>query len=288
MDEILALIPPGERQAARDRVARLRRDLEGLGDGRLIQRTGAVVAVIAPHLPYRRLWLLVRFALLTVRLDDQLDRRGADPVVLGRVRERIARAVDCHAPAAGQRAADGGSRPVPSDPRAAQAGVRIGVRARGRCTVSHRIGRELLDAVDAGIQHAALSDGRRLTVEEYLDIATRSINYRSFAYALLALTRPAVADEVLDALAPALAHASRAVRLSNDLRSVERDRIAGTVNILVLRRADGSPVTTEDVRREIDRCVRAHHAALARFADGETLKRCLELSVDLYRSTDLR
>jgi hypothetical protein len=122
------------------------------------------------------------------------------------------------------------------------------------------------------------------------------VHYHSYAYALLALAG-GLSGPALDRLDVALEHAARAVRLGNDLRSFERDKVGLHLNVLMLRTANGKRVTRRQVQREIGRHVRAHHRALKPLIGttdtnlgraARSLARSLDLSVGLYRLTDLR
>jgi hypothetical protein len=119
------------------------------------------------------------------------------------------------------------------------------------------------------------------TLERYLALADQDVNYRGFAYALAVLAGSPVDNAVLDA---ALVPACRAVRLANDVRSADRDRAAGRLNVLSLRRADGTPVTEQAVWRAVDRCVCRHDTIVA----DPTLSHSLHAAVAMYRAGDLR
>lgn len=280
---LTALVPLGELRSVRAALTRVRsrsphRGLPDLDPGTR-ERVCAVVAAIAPRLATDRLALLVRYALWSVVLDDRID--DAPPA---RPRPREAPAT------AG----------TPTDPLPTALGGILrqlsrydptGV-ARARCA------RTLREAITDGVDHRrlgrAVAAGTRPppTAAEYLAVAASTVNYLSFAYALLAVAGARLTGAEADRLEPALRHAAYAVRLGNDLRSVARDRASHTLNVLDLRTAAGAPVTTGWVRREIARHARAHDHALARRghrpAVTRALTRCLRVSLALYRLADLR
>jgi hypothetical protein len=257
-----------------------------------------VVAAIAPRLRYDRLAVLARYARWSILLDDRLDRPEPDPRELAELREAVA------AVTAG--------RPAPRSPGSAAAeavpellgGILAELAALAGLEPAGagvgRVGAELRDAVTSGVAHALL--GRAVaagqqpapTAGQYLAVAARTVNYRSFGYALLALAGagPAAGSRAAAAAVDrALWHGAGAVRLANDLRSVDRDRSEATLNLLCLRTRSGGTVTAEEVRAAIDRRVRAHDLALALAGPGPAaplLGRCLRLSVGLYRWGDLR
>jgi hypothetical protein len=298
MGSLAALVPGGERALVRAKAARLHLTADGDADPatgprsspRLRRRTCFVVAAIAPHLPHERLSVLVRHALWSFRLDDRIEAlaRGPDPVTgVARLRDAVA------AVAAGAGPADG-------DPLLADLARTVRELSRYDPTgaLPARFAGALRDVLTAELRRlrcgwvGAGAATPRPTVERYLDLAADTVNYRSFAYALLAVTAPAPAGSRVDRLDPALRHAARAVRLGNDLRSLARDRADATLNVLDLRTADGAPVTRRLVADEIARYVRAHDRLLATLTGRDpaapALRRCLRVSVGLYRLTDLR
>jgi Terpene synthase family 2, C-terminal metal binding len=301
MDTLCALIPRTERKLVGSRVARLIHDarreawLPLQSAGRAVcQRIGTVVMAIAPWLPRERLSLLVRYGLWAVTLDDHLDSPAASQAKLDRLRDAVA-------------AATAGIPPARDDAMmldltdiAAQLS-----RYDNSGAAFSRFSASLRDAVNAGVEHAmlarAVSNGTASppTAGQYLAVAARTVNYHSFAYALLAVVAGGLPSRALDRLDAALWHGARAVRLGNDMRSFKRDRIEVTLNVLTLRTAEGKPVTRRQVQREIGRHVRAHHDALKALIGmssddmnlgraARSLARSLDLSVGLYRLTDLR
>jgi hypothetical protein len=258
------------------------------------QRVSTVITAIAPWLPRERLSLLVQYGLWTVMLDDRLDSPVARPARLRRLRDAVAAATAGRTHARRDQLM-GGLRGIAEQLS----------RYDNSGAVFARFNASLADAVNAGVEHALL--GRAVskgvspppTAGRYLAVAARTVNYHSFAYALLAVVAGGLSGPALDRVDAALWHAARAVRLGNDLRSVGRDRVDLTLNVLTLRGADGTPVTRRHVQREIGRHVRAHHHALKPLIGmtdehiglgraARSLARSLDLSVGLYRLTDLR
>jgi hypothetical protein len=232
---------------------------------RLGTRVASVVHDVAPGLDSERLAVLTRYVLWSVRLDDRLDAPGADPAVVRAYAVRVCGLAcgDRLAPLAELRRFDADGR-----------------RYRRLVTA-------LCDAVLAGADVARWCADVRAgtepppTVERYLTLADRDVNYRGFAYALAILAGSPVDNAVLDA---ALVPACRAVRLANDVRSAARDLVAGRLNVLSLCRVDGRPFTEPAVWREVDRCVRRHDTVMA----DPTLSHSLHAAVAIYRTGDLR
>jgi hypothetical protein len=282
-----------ERPLVRARAARLHRDAlrcawPGLPPPPLglSRRVSTVVTAIAPDLSHQRLSVLLRYALWTFLLDDRFDRSDADPAALARLARSLVAATI------------GG--PAGADPLiTALSAIRERLSSYDRTgEVVARFGAALREAVTGDLEHArlarAVAAGRAEppTAEGYLAVAARTVNYRSFAYALLAVAGAAPSGPGLDRLDPPLRHASYAIRLGNDLRSVARDRVRGALNVLDLCTARGSPVTERWVGRAIGRRLRAHDRALVadRHLAGpdRLLTRSLRLSVAVYRAGDLR
>ena len=303
MGSLSRLVPARERAQVRARAARLyhgadRRGWPGPARPELCRRVCFVIAAIAPRLRYDRMAVLARYARWSILLDDRLDRPEADPHELAELAGAVA-AVTAGRPAPrppGSAAAD----PVPEllSGILAELAELAGLAPAGAGV--GRVGAELRDAVASGVAHALL--GRAVaagqqpapTAGQYLVVAARTVNYRSFGYALLALagTGPAAGGRAAAAAVDrALWHGAGAVRLANDLRSVGRDRSEATLNLLCLRTRSGVEVTAEEVRAAIDRRVRAHDLVLALAGPAtpaRLLGRCLRLSVGLYRLGDLR
>lgn len=297
MDALWTLVPQRDLPVVLANAARLEHDLGGKAwpeqlrpDPAVCRRVSFVVTAIAAQLPYDRLSLLVRYALWTIVLDDELDGPRADPGALNRLCEGVTAVV------AGGR----GNDPLMMD----LAGILGALADHCRAgAVLQQLGLALVDAVACGVEHAALGQAVAAgtteppTADQYLEVAARTVNYRSFAYALLALVAGELTGPALDRLDPALRHASHAIRLGNDLRSVPRDHAEATLNVLGLRTAAGSPVTRRYVHQQIDQHVRAHHDVLGALTGPDhadldlaapALIRSLRVSLGLYQLTDLR
>jgi hypothetical protein len=292
MGTLASLVPRTEQPIVRAHAARLQRTAReqawpGPRPALHRRRVCFVVAAIAPELPARRLSLLARYALWSFVFDDVLDASGADPAALARTCDAVVGIAAGCPPAAG-------------DP------VQVGL-ARMRDDLSRydpsgelvrRFGEALVDAAYAGVEQVLL--GRAVaagsscppTAEQYLALAARGANYRSFAFLLLAVVAGTLPSSILDQLEPALWHAARAVRLGNDLPSADRDRAESGLNIIGLRTAGGEPVTRQRVLADIDRYVRAHDDALAPLAGAGpailALRRSLRVTVDLFRAGGVR
>lgn len=260
-------------------------------DSPMCRRVCQVVAACAPSSPVPGLFTLVRYALWSVLLDDRLDGPDPDSAALGALRDGVVSALDASAP-------DGaGVDPflLPLTQCAAQ------LRQSDRHgAAAEEFASSVVDAVDAAIEHALFGEAvlsgvaAPPTMDDYLPVAARTINYRSFCFGLLAVSG-GVADRAdLDVIDRALTPGAAAVRLANDLRSVARDASERTLNALGLRTRAGEPVTTGLVQREIDRQMGVHDQILAELSAPTSelaapmLIRSLRLSVGLYRSTDLR
>lgn len=289
------LVPLAELRSTRTALARIRAAVPHRGrsdpDPRTHERVSTVVAAIAPRLAPDRLALLVRYALWSIVLDDRIDPPPARSGSPAEPPDGLAEAVA---------AAAAGQPPDPADALLTDLTDIFDALSRHDPTgaARQRCGEALRDAVAAGVEHRrlgqAIADGTRLapTAEEYLAVAARTVNYLSFAYALLAVAGFGLTRSQVDRLAPALRHGAYAVRLGNDLRSVERDRSAGALNVLDLRTADRTAVTADWVRRKIARHARAHDHTLTRLrarpAVARALRRSLQISLALYQLTDLR
>ncbi|HEY8474890.1 MAG TPA: hypothetical protein VIL37_20010 [Natronosporangium sp.] len=292
MEPLSGLVSNDQRARVRVTAARLYQDAceldwPGPGQPELHRRVCFMIAAIAPDLPYERLSVLARYARWSILLDDRLDGPDPDPAALDRLQQAVAAVTQ-----AGR---------TGRDPVVALLARILDQLARydRSGAAAQQVGVELRDAVASGVAHALLAQAvfhRRQpppTAEQYLPVAARTVNYRSFAFALLAVGSDRWAVPAPASLDRPLWHAAYAVRLSNDLRSEERDRAEQTLNILRLRTRAGTGVTPRAVRAQIDRRVRAHHHALARTIQpghpaGPALTRSLQLSVGLYRLTDLR
>jgi hypothetical protein len=299
MDALLDLVPSAERSTVTANARHLARsnrawalDRLGAAGPGLCDNLAVTVAAIAPALGPPDLEPLVRLCLWTFLIDDRLDDPGADPARLRAVGARVQAALDAPPAHTGDPVVD----------TLTEVFAPLAARCPGGALVG-RLRDELRAATAAGVVHAVLS--RRVArgraepppAEEYLDLAGRHINYRSFAVALLIMLDGAVLDgPVLDGAAGrepldrALEAAGRAVRLANDLRSVERHRREGNLNVLLLRHSDGTPVTRRAVQEEIERYARRHDASAAALGrpHGPALVNSLRVSVGLYRLGQLR
>jgi hypothetical protein len=251
-------------------------------DAVLVSRIAGVVAEIGSELERDRLALLARYSLWSVLLDDRLDAPAADPAVLRAFASRVCRIAR-------------GERPAPRVGFLGDTLVDLLVRFRSYDhdgALYRRLTAALCDAVRAAVDQARR--GYEPTVAEYLEVGGRDVNYRAFAYALALLAGRPFTDAALDRLDAALVPACRAVRLANDVGSAARDRAAGRLNVLALRRDDGSPVTEALVWRAVDELVRRHDHRLAAMATPvlarplAALSKSLRVAVGTYRSADLR
>lgn len=262
-------------QWGRARGARVDRGLAG--------RLAEVVAVIAPDLPVHRLTLLARYCLWTFLVDDELDDLTADAAVLTELADRLTTVA---------RTASAGSMP-PHVLETMLAELIESLRAAAAApTLLTRFADALCIAIDTGVQHTLhakeIRQGRAAapTVVEYLAVAGHHVNYRSFAYALLMLAGPDPAADLGTRTDMALIAASRAVRIANDLRSVDRDRAAGRLNIMLLPSSAAANVGA--LERQVDRYVRLHDHLLPDVTQAGVLRRSLRVAVGIYRVTDLR
>lgn len=292
MGSLSTLVPHRERRWVVAIADQLRREAGATWAAQppeLARRVCFAVAAIAPRLPYDRLSLLARYASWAIVLDDQLDTVPADPAALDQLQRAIT-------------AVTVGGRPDPTEPVPAQlAGILAGLAGYDRVgTAVDRFAGALREAVAAGVAHAlrgqAVARGEQPppTAEEYLPTAARSVNYRSFGYALLALVSGSPTGPELASIDTALWHAAYAVRLANDLRGAVADHAAARLNMRCLHTASGSPVTSRYLRQAIDRRVLAHERALHPPGGRDpvpaaaVLTRSLRLSVRIYRLADLR
>jgi hypothetical protein len=302
----LALVAPVRRAVVRERIGWLSEELWRWAEvsgvrvqRRLVERLAAVVAATAVDLGRERLALLARYALWTVLLDDRLDRPGAGLDTLHGLPALIS-AVVC------------GDRPAPAGAEEAlidddrllgdlleELLVEFRACADGTETLA-RLTDALRDAVCAGVEHAVLGrevwlgGAQQPSTADYLALASRDVNYRSFAYGLALLCGERLDGTVLLRIDGALAPASRAIRLANDLRSVGRDRAARRLNVLMLRADDGGAVRVAGVRREISDQVRRHDQLLREIPGADAsvcvaaLRNSLRVAVGFYRVADLR
>jgi hypothetical protein len=283
VETLMRLVPDSERSAVTAGATRARADTAewalarlGAPGPKLCANLATTLAAIAPALPAERLALLTRYCLWTFMLDDSLD----DP----------ARTMDVVRAAADQLA--GGSGPV----AATLAELLPLARPYDQAGLLPRIVEAVREDVAGGVEHAVLS--RRVasgetpapTAEDYLDLAARSISYRSVSLLLLLLLDQH--DSLLayfGRVSDALTLGCRAVRLANDLRSAARHRAEGTLDVLALRTRSGDPVTPELATRWLVHHADAHDALLAHIPGcGPALIRSLRISVGMYRTGQLR
>jgi hypothetical protein len=290
MQAAFALVPSAEREAVRARAATTASDLLAWAaaagadvDRGLADRLATVVAAIAPDLPASALAVLARYSLWTFLLDDELDDVSAEPAVLAALAERVDRRVN------GDKSVAGGAL----DAMLADLVEALQATSADPAVLTRFAG-SLCDAVHAGIEHTVRAQQIRHDrapmpgVVEYLAVASRHINYRSFAYALMLLAIPGPAGRSLTLIDEALGAASRAVRLANDLRSVDADRAAGRLNVLLLPYHDGTPIDVAAVERRIGCDVRLHDRLLRDVPGAGVLRRSLRVATGIYRITDLR
>jgi hypothetical protein len=274
---INAALPRLTRQALADDLRQWSAAVGVPCEPRLADRLAAVIVAIVPEADASRQALLARYSLWTVLLDDRLDEPGADPAVLRALTEHLAAV----------------ARPDPDgagDEPLAQLLVEL-LGAFRRYGDTARLVEALGDAMRAGVEQASRDPGVLPALDDYLAVASRDINYRSFAHALVLLvggSRPPAALRAIDA---ALEPASRAVRLANDLRTVDRDLAADRLNVLSLRHPGGGPVRVATVVRQIADEVRRHDVLLGAVPDAvvaAALRNSLHVAIGLYRSGDLR
>lgn len=292
MASVLAQVPRPERSQVRARARRLHGVAARVPDvtRRLRWRACVHVAASAPHLAFAELSLLMRCTLWAYRLDDCAEALSDDVPGLVRLRDQVAAV-----------AAGGEVRPV--DP------LLVGL-ARILCDLSlfdrsgevvTRFGEAVCDAAGAELDQrrlelAVAAGADPPTVEGYLTVSSRNINYRSYAYALLAVGGYQLTRAQLRCVDPVLRHASHALRLANDVRGVRQDEACATLNVLGLRTTAGVVATPEFVWAEAERYQRAHDVALRALvslgvvpaAAAQALARSLALAIGMYRRTDLR
>ncbi|GIG59193.1 hypothetical protein Lfu02_35650 [Longispora fulva] len=258
---------------------------------RLYATVPASIAAVAPRLDHAAQLWLARYTLWSVHaLDDMLDDPDRTPAELADV-ATLVRTITA-----------GLCPPDPRDHFAVELSAFVAaVRARDSGgLIADRFVASLRDAVEAGVAITTLSARVRAgeaeppDMGEYVAVAARDLNYKSFAYALLAFVGDDPAPCALDLWDQALSAGAVALRLANDRPSVDRDRAAGRLNVLDLRTGMGTPVTDALVDAQIRYHARHHDALLARTCDRtlhasvEALRTCLAQSLNLYRVGDLR
>jgi hypothetical protein len=263
----------------------------GASGPKLCKNLAYAGAAIAPRLPRHKLALFNRFTLWTFVIDNMLDDPAAGPDDVRATGNAVRRSL-----AAGS--VDGNDNPA----------VRVLWELIPELAAQH--GEDALtpfaDALDddiaGSIQHSLLSRSVTAghepapTAEDYLPVAARSINYRAVAHVLLLLVLddPRSWQAHLGTLNDALTAACRAIRLANDLRSVERHRKEGALNVLLLNTAEGAPAQRHDIEKQIEQHVHDHDSALAELPGGTSsaaaaaLINSLRVSVGVYRVGQLR
>ncbi|MET7426789.1 terpene synthase family protein [Dactylosporangium sp. NPDC005555] len=251
-------------------------------DRGLARRLAEVVTTIAPDLPIAGATVAARYSLWTFLVDDALDDVTVDPVALTELAGRLTTLV---------RTTAATSAPAPMlDAMLAE--LLAELRLANAPTLLARFTDALCDAIDAGVEHTLRAQRIQQghagapTVVDYLAVAESHVNYRSFAYLLLILAEAPPAAVPSPRVDKALVAASRAIRIANDLASVDRDRAAGRLNVLLLRQVDAAGIAAFE--RRIDRYVRLHDDLLRDAAEAGVLRRSLHVAVAVYRVTDLR
>lgn len=292
MSAVLRLIPEDERPAVERAALRVAGENWewaavhiGSTSAGLSDNLAYAVAAIAPSLDTERLRLLHRFTLWTFLLDNLMDDPKADPNQLRAIEADVLRTLD--------------GKPAERDDDLTRTlnelyDVLCGYEADAVTRFIHALRDDIAATTDHAVwsRHVASGDTRRPNLDEYLELAAGSINYRSVACALLMLLDIGVIDESI--ADPALSSAARAVRLANDLRSARRHKKERTLHVLGLRDRDGRAVTSEVVADLIDQHVLTHDELLAALAGPDSvaaravLVRGLRISVGVYRVGQLR
>jgi hypothetical protein len=265
------------------------RERERYDEG-LPERLAAVIARLAPRLSPGKLAILVRYSLWSILLDDRLDDPRTDAAGLRATARLVGRVIRNRRVDAENFLAAGLSEVLADLRRHDPDGTVL-----ARCTEA------LIDAAGTAVEHTLLAQAIHRgaatppTAEDYLAIASRHVNYRSFAYALLLLVCERPTGAALALLDRALVPACTAVRLANDIRSASRDRREHRLNILSLMTRDGTQVTVPAVQLQIAEQLHRHHRLLAmapvRFPAPDSapaLVTGLRVVVDLYGNGDLR
>ncbi len=297
MNRLLALVSRSDRSGVDALAERLREDVRnwadpaysGLGE-RLVRSLCVTVASIAPKLGPEKAGLLVRFSMWCYLVDDRLDRPDVPALRLDQLGRTIQSTLRT------QRAIP------PDDPVATELAAMLGelrAHAPDRELVA-RFSEELGDGVLAAVEHAKLSRrivrsaARRPSAEQYLDVASRHIHYRSFALCLLILCGEKPTPDAMGLVEEALSSASRAVRLMNDLRTARKDGREGSLNILALRTRAGRRTSVEQIERQVEHHMRVHDVLLdaasalgLRKTSASVLANSLRVAVGVYRITDL-
>lgn len=253
---------------------------------RVRRRMCLQVAAVAPHLASARLAVLVRHRLWSYQLECRVGGAGADPATLRRFRDGIDAVV-------------AGGRRHPDDPLLLEfAHLRRALSRYDRAGAAVRwYGASLRDSVAAAEDQlwleraAATGAAPALTAERYLELAARTIDYRGYAYALLALVGEELTSPQLHSIDAALWHAAYAVRLATDLDRVREAGLGADRNVVGLPTATGQEATPGYVWDATDRHVEAHDAVLSTLTglgaipevSSLALTRCLAQTIRLYR-----
>jgi hypothetical protein len=243
------------------------------------------VACIAPTLPYDDVRLLIRLSIWFYLLDDRQDDPRAEPADLRELGRGVGAVLDGAAPATGDDVL-----------LTALADLRDELAARCSGFALRRWTDSVREGLRAGVEHVLLGRlvvaGRAYppTVEQYLEVAVRHINYGCFALALVLLLEPAPEPAQLDLLDGALLYGNLAVRLANDLRTHARESALGGLNVMNLAVWELAPVRGESVRARIANAAQTHDALLAALPAQlrGALSHSLQISVAVYEIGDLR
>jgi len=295
METLLELTSGLERPTVSAKAMRLSREAghwaayQRLG-ARLVDTVSTTVATIAPWLAHEKLALLVRYSLWTCLVDERLDGSDMSQSELDRIAWSVSAVLR------------GDRVPTPGDVMETElavvlAGFREYDRGSGMLTsIVDAVG----DGLMAALEHAELSRQVALgsadppTAEEYLDVASRHIRYRSFALGLLQVAGAAPTREAMEVVEQALSSASRAVRLVNDLRTAAKDEREGSLNILALHTSGRVRLGVQEIECQVERHVQTHDELLESASDlglselfVSALTNSVRVAVGMYRITDL-
>jgi hypothetical protein len=296
VNRLLRSVPAAQRPLVRVKGSWLAADVAAWASGvhaqlgrQLYENLAFGAAAVAPAVRCRRLAALVRYGAWVYLLDDRLDAPGTTVAQVRQVGVRLAGVVRGQRPAADD-FLEAGLADVLAD---------LDTHDRGHRLMPPFAG-ALMDGVAAGIDHAersrqvALRQAAPPSAEEYLDVASEHIGYRSLALGIVLVMGEYPSRWALDRLTEALVPASRAVRLANDLRTLPKDEAEQSLNVLALRRRDGTAVTPEAVVGQIARYARTHHELLQIIARRElgptcrALARSIRIALGTYRVADLK
>ncbi|MDQ1647347.1 MAG: hypothetical protein QOJ50_3531, partial [Cryptosporangiaceae bacterium] len=250
MDSVLQLVPEAERAAAAAsaegvaaEITEWASPLLGAAAPKLVRNLAYTIAAIAPGLPPDRQAVVARYSAWTFALDDRFDDPGREEAGIRALAEGVA--------------ADPVLGPTLAE---ALAGVAPYASAEAMALIEATVA----DDVRAGAEHALLSRAVFAGSEpppslaDYLDLAARSIGYRTIVLLLLALAECWPADaEQQDTVRDALTAGCLAVRLANDQRSAARHRAEGTLDVLLL-------ATQKEARAMMLASMREHNAIAGR------------------------